>query len=109
MSSPASSVLLGHSDFLISLPTYFVSSQAGTTAVLVDSFPAFDEHFARRAWRLFTEANHTDLLSGEIRISQVPGEPICMHAPLFDPGWPIRSRLLRATGIAFQRFETVGP
>jgi len=32
------------------------------------------------------------MAAGDGRFSQVPGEPLCMHAPLFDPGGSARPR-----------------
>ena len=37
------------------------------------------------------------MIAGDERLSQVPGEPLCMRAPLFDPGGSDRSRH-RASG-----------
>lgn len=58
MSFPASPVPSECSDFLLPVPPRFVSSRDGTAA----------------------------LDDGDRRISQVPGEPRCVHAPLSDPG-----------------------
>ena len=44
---------------------------------------------------------------GDGRASQVPGEPQCVHALLFDPGGT-SARPTRRLGVAFRRLENVG-
>ncbi len=43
-----------------------------------------------------------------MRTSQVPGEPQCMHAQLFDPGGTSAPGQLWCSGVAFRRLKNVG-
>jgi hypothetical protein len=48
------------------------------------------------------------LLQGDRWLSQVPELPLCVHAPLLDPGGVPASCLFESGTVAFRPLETVG-
>jgi len=57
---------------------------------------------------LFDRAPIPALSHGDDQVSQVPGEPPCVHAPLFDPGELFTPGLLRRVDTAFRLPNDVG-
>ena len=57
---------------------------------------------------LFDRAPVPALSHGDDQASQVPGEPSCVHAPLFDPGELFTPGLLRRVDAAFRFPNDVG-
>ena len=78
-----------------SVPECSLPPPAGTPAVglgrLLPGFPGAGINF-----------------SGRRRASQVPGEPPCVHALLFDPGGTDRSRPYSPARAAFRHLKNVG-
>ena len=57
---------------------------------------------------LFDRVPLPALAHGDDQASQVPGEPRCVHAPLFDPGELFTPGLLRRVDAAFRLPNNVG-
>jgi hypothetical protein len=49
-----------------------------------------------------------DFTQGDSWLSQVPESPLCLHAPLSDPGGVLNTRLVASRTAAFRPLETVG-
>ena len=49
-----------------------------------------------------------DFLQGHLWLSHVPASPLCMHAPLSDPGGLLHTRLVAARTAAFRPLHAVG-
>ena len=57
---------------------------------------------------LFNRVPLPALVRGDDQVSQVPGEPPCVHAPLSDPGELFTPGLLRRVDAAFRSSNDVG-
>ena len=57
---------------------------------------------------LFDRVPVPALSHGDDQVSQVPGEPPCVHAPLFDPGELFTPGFLRRVDTAFRLPNDVG-
>ena len=62
----------------------------------------------RSAWGLVRRLPHSGFRRGDDRASQVPGEPHCGHALLFDPDGTVCARPLRRDDAAFRGHDGVG-
>lgn len=78
------------SDSRCPIPADFYWSQAGTTSVVAHSLRSGIDHYARRPGEFGFGFSDCRFSGGEHRASQVPGEPPCQHALLFDPGGMVR-------------------
>ena len=88
-------------------------SLGGTAPCPVLSLPSSVGHPPTRAGRYFERLPWAATWDGDDRASHVPWGPHCLHAPLFDPGGPVRTcQSVRPTAsreATFRAWYDVGP